>query len=135
MTRINQKLTQLQLDDLLRAAHKNYDAKEYSKAVEIFLKAAAAGSGSAMAMLGVIYDDDLVPADKTKARYWFKRGFRSGNQLCAWNLAMHYASGKSFRWYSFWLNVAVENKDKEAKVEARTRLWWKKLSGGTATKA
>ena len=54
--------------------------QDYTKAMEWYRKAAAAGKGRAMINIGVLYaNGDGVPQNYTKAKYWFRKAERHGS--------------------------------------------------------
>lgn len=85
------QVTALQLNEV---GMEYYDAKNYVKAYEAFVKAADKGSTSAMLNLGAMYVGGFgVEKDLSKAFAYIKKAADAGNATAALNVACAYLSG------------------------------------------
>jgi len=114
------------LDATLREAFRAEKDGNIKAAIRLFKAASRLGSTAARSKLGTIYDDVLAEPDPIKAVYWYRRGVAGGDSGCAWNLAMHYAGLGRKRSYLYWLRVAREMGDPDARKELSTGRWWTK---------
>jgi TPR repeat protein/Tfp pilus assembly protein PilF len=81
--------------ELLVAAQRDLDAKDFAKALDLFQQAADAGSATAMNNLGVLYRDGQgVAQDYGKAREWFQRAANAGDAAAMNHLGWLYDGGK-----------------------------------------
>ena len=81
--------------ELLAAAQRDLDAKDFAKALDLFQQAADAGSATAMNNLGVLYRDGQgVAQDYGKAREWFQRAANAGAAAAMNHLGWLYDGGK-----------------------------------------
>lgn len=113
-------------DKFYRLGYDLHERGEHKEAIEALEVSAELGSTDAMAFLGAIYDDALVPPKEGAARYWLKRGADAGNPECAWNLAMHYSQRGNRRRYEHWLNVSEKIGCEDALQEKASMYWWNK---------
>ncbi len=93
------------------------DAGDYDTAEKLFLASARLGKSNAMNALACLYDDRHIPRLTGKAIYWYVRGYRAGNTLCPWNLAMIFVRRRNFRWFRFWMRKAAEMGHEDAAIE------------------
>jgi TPR repeat protein/CHAT domain-containing protein/Tfp pilus assembly protein PilF len=81
--------------ELLAAAQRDLDAKDFAKALDLFQQAADGGSATAMNNLGVLYRDGQgVAQDYGKAREWFQRAANAGDAAAMNHLGWLYDGGK-----------------------------------------
>ena len=74
---------------------RQYDAGNYVKANELFLKAANAGNASAMRNLAYCYQSGKgIEADPRKAFYWFEKAAKLGNVDAMFETGICYYNGK-----------------------------------------
>ncbi|RRB02783.1 tetratricopeptide repeat protein [Larkinella rosea] len=74
-----------------------YQAKDYTKAIEIFKDAHSKGMGKAAMMLGVIYENEGFGGKNAEtAIEWYKKGVAANDGDAALKMAEMYYSGKHF---------------------------------------
>ncbi len=81
-------------EELEDEAQKYYEAGEYKKARELYLKAANAGDSNAMNMLGIMYRDGQGCVKNPNRAYgWFKKAYEAGNANGICNYGYCYYTG------------------------------------------
>ena len=83
---------------------------DYSKALELFRKAADLGSGSAMVHIGLCYlNGQGVPKDRLKGREWYLKAAEAGYTGCYYSLGdLYYETGDyadAAHWYQMGLDA------------------------------
>ena len=87
-------------------------------AVRLLRAAAEGGISEAFSSLAYAYDVGLgVRANRAEAERWYRRAFRSGNSIGAYNLATIYRDAGDFRSAFRWWQRAADLKDGDAMVD------------------
>ena len=82
-------------EQIYTEAREHYEEKNYKKAFDLYLEAAANGYVPAQSQLGYMYNmGEGVPQDKTKAIEWYTKAAEQGDAIAQNNLAYMYYIGQ-----------------------------------------
>jgi TPR repeat protein len=108
---------QHELDHLFQRADKHWDEGKLKSAFRLFLAGAKAGDRSCQLNLGTFYIDGIgVQANRDKALYWYRRGYRRGDACAANNIGIVFRDENKLKRALMWLERAVKMGDTDANL-------------------
>jgi hypothetical protein len=97
-----------------------YERGQKKRAFSAFLAAAKLGNVEAQVNLANLYDSgEGVRRNIRAAKYWYRRAVRNGSAEGAYNLSITYENLGQSRWQHYWLRVASQLGDKDARKKLK----------------
>ena len=102
-------------EEIYAKAKDAYAANDYTKAFNLYKKAAEQEYAEAQNQLGVMYSSGQgVPQDKTEAVKWFRKAADQGHVKAQYNLGMCYMGLGDYQSAATWFQIAANNGDSDA---------------------
>jgi FimV-like protein len=109
---------QHELDRLFQRADNHWDEGKLRSAFCLFLAGAKAGDRSCQLNLGNFYSDGIgVQANRDKALYWYRRGYRRGDACAANNIGIVFRDENKLKRALTWLERAVKMGNADANLD------------------